>query len=42
MAMELIQKLEQSDVEIAITHANIGNLCFAHMTSAYAAGSRNL
>lgn len=29
MAMELIQKLEQSDVEIAITHANIGNLCFA-------------
>lgn len=29
MAMGLIQRLEQSDVEIAITHANIGNLCFA-------------
>ena len=26
MAMGLIQRLEQSDVEIAITHANIGNL----------------
>ncbi|MCF2682807.1 DUF4037 domain-containing protein [Faecalicatena contorta] len=28
-AMQLIQRLEQSDVEIAITHTNIGNLCFA-------------
>ncbi len=28
-AMELIRKLEESEVEIAITHANIGNLCFA-------------
>lgn len=28
-AMELLRQLEQSDVEIAITHANIGNLCFA-------------
>lgn len=29
MAMELIRKLGKSDVEIAITHSNIGNLCFA-------------
>lgn len=27
-AMELIQKLEKSETEIATTHVNIGNLCF--------------
>lgn len=27
-AMELIQRLEQSETEIAITHVNTGNICF--------------
>lgn len=29
MAMDLIKSLENSEIEIAITHTNLGNICFA-------------